>query len=415
MKDRKLQILLIALVLLIILGIPYCTRNTNKTVDWSETYINKDKIPYGTYILYDLLKDIFPASYIYPVRHTIYNEFNDAYYYDDESEYTLDESSGDSIGHLPGSYVFINKTFTTSEDEIDLLLDFVSGGNALFISGEEISQQLLDTLHINVKYEYVKQDGAKYRLTDMPKRVYNITGGYSYTMNPDSLCNLDVRVLGYVEEKSKANFVEISYGEGFIYLHTAPKAFSNFELLKLNQYDYAFRCLSYLPHGYVIWDEYQKQGALGERSMFRVIWADQNLRIAFLIILGGVLLFMIFRSKRIQRIIPIVKPPRNASLEFLGTLSNLYKKQEDYQTIANKRMAFVLDQIRRKYYLSTEVLDDAFSENLSLKSGVDISLVKDLFVKYKDVRDEMGQVSNHQFLLYNEALEKFYKQSNIRK
>lgn len=412
MSSRNLRISLFVLVILLLVGVSYCGSKVRQPVDWSETYMNKDKIPYGTYILYDLLDDIFMEGSIYPIRHTISNEFND--YYDYYDEY---EEDTDSISYITsGVYLFVNKTFTASKSEVGLILDFASVGNDVFIAAEKISPNLLDTLGLKTDYEYVKIDGAKYRLSDVPKRVYSVGGTYAYTIAPDSLCKLDVRVLGYLEKPEQANFIQINYGEGHIYIHTTPKAFSNIELLKLNQYDYAFRCLSYIPKiSYVIWDEYQKQGAPGERSIFRVIWADRNLKTAFLILLAGIIVFVIFRSKRIQRIIPIVRPPRNSSLEFLGTLSNLYQKQEDYQTIANKRMAFLLDQIRRKYYLSTEILDDEFMNNLNLKSGVDIELVKDLFVKYKDVRDEMGEVSNAQFLRYNEALEKFYKQSNIRK
>ena len=45
-----------------------------KPIDWSVTLTRKDKIPYGTYVLYNTLKDIFPERKIIENKKTFYRE-----------------------------------------------------------------------------------------------------------------------------------------------------------------------------------------------------------------------------------------------------------------------------------------------------------------------------------------------------
>ncbi len=136
--------------------------------------------------------------------------------------------------------------------------------------------------------------------------------------------------------------------------------------------------------------------------------SNPPLRIALYIILGGLLLFMIFRAKRTQRIIPVIKPPVNSSLEFLNTLSNLYYKKRDFHTIVEKRHAYFLDYIRKHYYMSTENIDNEFINVLSAKSGSDKDKLSELFLIYKDV-STLAFMPNESFLKYNSLLEEFYR------
>ena len=144
--------------------------------------------------------------------------------------------------------------------------------------------------------------------------------------------------------------------------------------------------------------------------MFRVIFDSVPLRIAFYIIIAGLLLFMIFRAKRTQRAIPVINAPVNSSLEFLSTISNLYYRKKDFKDIAEKRHAYLLDFIRKNYYLSTENINDEFVTVLSSKSGLEVEKLNNLFTLYKDIAT-LAYISNDTFLKYNSLLEEFYKKA----
>lgn len=399
MKDKKVIAIVIVFVLAI-LSFAYWKATAEKPTDWTPTFVNKDKIPYGTYITYTLLKDVFPEGKVRTTRKTIYTE--------------LQEYFDRPMDSVVISYVFVSKKFTIDRTGINYLLDFVEEGNNVFISAEYIEQRLLDSLHISAYSRFNKKEDV-FRLRDLPKRQYQFKNLYQYlTLNSDSTSRADgVEGLAFGENKDTV-FMKVPFGDGVFYIHTQPVAFTNVEMLKLNQYDFASRCLSYLPrNSEVIWDEYQKLEK--DYSIFRVINSSRALKTALIIIGVGVALFMLFRSKRIQRIIPIVKPPRNSSLEFLYTISNLYYGKRDYKTIVDKRFFYFLDQIRNNYYLRTENIDNEFMTTLSLKSGVDISILENLFHKYRKIKDSAYLISNTDFIEFNELLEEFYKESNSRK
>lgn len=459
MKDKKFVILIVVIILLLI-GLSYAQTKAPKAVDWRPTFINTKTAPYGTYIAYELLEDVFNKKNIRSTRRPIYNNlkqdmeehfsyeehpdsYGSGYYengesYSDYEEYDDDYyDESDTVASVPDfspatkidtddksdptewyrdieadidttAYLFVNTKFSLDKVDLQYLLDFVGLGNNVFISAESFSSNLMDTLGIKTKHKYFESDTV-YTLVDFPGRKYNFTGISGETrLNTDS-CRLSVRPLAY-NNMNDTVFIEVRYGKGHIYLHTVPSAFANVNLLQDNKYDFAFRCLSYLPqNSKVIWDEYQKQGGIGESdSIFRAMLREPALRRALYLILSGLLLFMIFSAKRTQRIIPVIKPHVNSSLEFLGTISNLYYRKKDFKTIVEKRHAFFLDYIRKHYYMSTENINEEFLDVLSAKSRVDRSKLSSLFNSYNDMLT-LSYTSNDIFLKYNSLLEEFYR------
>ena len=105
-----------------------------KPVDWRATFLRKDKIPYGCYILYSQLKDIFPGQTI---------EINKKSYYRFLKEKTIEKET---------SLLIIDQQFNPEKLDLDALLDFVSEGNNLFISAQEFGKNLEDTLGFSMGF-----------------------------------------------------------------------------------------------------------------------------------------------------------------------------------------------------------------------------------------------------------------------
>ena len=453
MKDKK-TIIVVVVIIVLLFGLSYASSKGPKGVSWEPTFYNTKTDPYGTYITYELLGDAFNEKNIRSTRRPIYNNLKkdmeeyfsyeedyDSYgsgYYSDYEDYDYsyyeDSIKSDTISTEEvilsidtiakadptawyrdieasidtTSYIFINSKFLLDKVDLKYLLDFVGLGNNVFISSEIFSSSLMDTLKIKSKREYFANDTI-YSLVDFPDKKYDFGSLYGQTrLNTDS-CLLPVRPLA-LNNKKDTVFVEVQYGKGHFYLHTIPTAFVNVNMLQTEKYDFAFRSLSYLPaNSKIIWDEYQKQGAMGESdSIFKAMLNNEPLRIALYLILIGLLLFVIFRAKRTQRIVPVINPPVNSSLEFLSTISNLYYRKKDFTTIAEKRHAYFLDFIRKNYYMSTENVDDEFLNVLSLKSGIEKIKLKELFDAYKELII-LPYAPNEIFLKYNNLLEEFYR------
>ena len=94
--------------------------------------------------------------------------------------------------------------------------------------------------------------------------------GYYYYPFLNSLSGYDTaftRVLG-VNENNQPNYIILFSGKGRIYLHVAPRIFSNYFLLTGDNYKYLENVLSYLrtdPKN-IYWDEYYKNANLNRRK-----------------------------------------------------------------------------------------------------------------------------------------------------
>ncbi|MBP2834270.1 DUF4350 domain-containing protein, partial [Aquimarina sp. U1-2] len=187
-----------------------------------------------------------------------------------------------------------------------------------------------DTLDIDVDFEYnAKNDSISY-LSFKNKNLNTIKidkneGDYFFS----SFDSINYTILGHSKtDKKRVNFIKVPFGEGNILLHTEPKAFTNYHILKDDRYQYVESALSYLPDDDVYFDSYSKRqtpyGDAEQESNLTWFLDQLSFRWAWYTAIIFMILFMIFNAKRRQRIIKIIKPLQNTSLAFVKTISNLY-------------------------------------------------------------------------------------------
>ena len=99
------------------------------------------------------------------------------------------------------------------------------------------------------------------------------------------------------------------------------------------------------------------------------------LRITWRLMLLGLLLYLIFKGKREQRIIPIIKKPENTTVEFAQSISSLYFQEGDSVDLVRKKITYFLDHIRNTYNIDTQEINSSFIEKLYNKSGKDKELI----------------------------------------
>ena len=130
------------------------------------------------------------------------------------------------------------------------------------------------------------------------------------------------------------------------------------------------------------------------------------LRWAFILLLLAGCLYLIFRSKREQRAIPVVRPPENKTLEFVSVVASLYYKQGEHGVIARKRIDYFLQEVRYVYRLEAKELDDEFIRLLSERSGVKEERVTETVNLIKSIRNG-GTVSGRQLQRLMKCMEYF--------
>lgn len=388
----------IGILLALFIGVAIIEFSKPKPINWVPTYNENHKIPFGTFVLYDQLQELFPNDSIKKIRTTPY-EYFDAYY-----------NSMDSIYKTSGTYILI-KDFTEVDDvSSQELLDFASHGNDVFISSNYPPQKLLDSLGAEVHFGFNLKGKAYFSFANpiFSKDSISIEKGLSnyYFSELDSLCTT---VLGYQSFDSiqNINYVRINYGKGNFFIHLQPIAFTNYQLLRKNNKKYVAATMSYLKDDTIHFDSQNKVGTDLGHSPLRFILKEPALRWAWYLGLASLILFMIFNAKRKQRIVKIIKPLENTTVAFTKTIGNLYYETKDHNTIIDKKITYFLEYIRRVFYLETHILDEKFVKNLSLKSGKNPKLIQNLVNVISSLKAKR-YCTEDDLLRLNNVIEDFY-------
>ncbi len=348
----KNYILIVSLVVLTFLVAWYEARQP-EPIDWAETYSPQDKMPYGTDIVYQSLKSLFPGTEVYLSRLSVAE--------------MLDQPETEDAG----AYIFIGRAFSADKSETSRLLEWVEQGNELFIAAATLSDDFCRCLGIKVEGN-MGDTVTRLTFSGMENKSYSFAAPVNhYFVLQDTFSR---QVLGRQEPGLQPDFLNVRRGQGQIFLNLHPRAFTNRWVLDSLNGDYYYKALSWLAADKkkLIWDAYQSLGRPGGNSRLQVIMRYPALRLAFYLLMGCGLLYMFFKAKREQRPIPVIPPPENKMLGFISMVTSLYYKQKDYAVIARKQIDFFLGEIREKYYLPTDRLDENFARLLAGRSGMDV-------------------------------------------
>ena len=372
--------------------------------DWSESYIMSDKIPYGAYILREELDQLFPNQ-------KVQNLTIPPFEYLRSPQYVASERR---------NWIFINNTIAPDSLELGLLMDAVSRGDHLFISAMNTGDALANTLGFDVNFQTplsaVDSIGS---LTDSTRFQTEINfanpqlqkeGGWKFEERRSayfsSVDTSGTTLLGY-SGSQRPNFIRMSHGSGTIYIHLFPRAFTNYYVRDRGFASYAFKTLSYLPVQDVIWDEYYKAGRSGYTTPMGFVLNQPSLRNAWLTILTGIFLFMIFKGRRVQRAIPEVNAPVNSTLEFARTIGSLYLEKGTHKEIALKKIWFFTDYCRR--HLAISISDDPVKA-ISERSGVPEPDISEMMDSIRRVRKK-PDISKEELKNVTSKIDQFYKKS----
>ncbi len=332
-----------------------------KAINWFPTYVSTHKMPYGTYVLYQELSNLFPESKIQKINKPPY--------------LFLEDSTTN------GAYLFIDKDINFGKTEFDKLLKFVKRGNQVLIATHGIN---IDTLNLKTKLLRSTSFVEKPYFRLVNKKLSQNEYYFDRKFNDFVFKKLDTAatiILGKsgllnknnVRQVSGVNFIKYNYGKGYFLFSTYPEAFINYSILKSPNQKYAAAVLSYLNNPKnIYWDAYYKTGKTQISSPLTYVLTNKNLKWAYYLVLLGSLLFVLFNGKRVQRVIPIKKPLVNQSLAFAQTIANMYFKKDSHKTIATYKIRFTLAQIRQKYHIETDLYKAKFKQELALKTGNDI-------------------------------------------
>lgn len=404
--SKTLKIYLFAFAVLIAVMI-VIDQTRQRPLDWFPSYYLDEKKPLDLYVLNGEIDHLFSDSVVRYGK----NPF----------EYFQQQ---DSLNIRKETYLFIRESVYIDESSTNKILKAVERGNTLFIVSDGFDPYLTDTLRATCEYvSYDNPVSFNSKIDERPELKLKFSKGiwsgeeYSYSpvfgryafLSADSASATALGYMTFPDGAEYINFIEFGVGKGKIILHNQPVVFSNYSLLsnKLSQ-EYAERVLSYLPDQPVVWfvASQQHDENMG-RNQLSIVFRYPALRMTWLIFLYGLVVFILFTAKRKQRVVPVIKPVRNTTVEFVQTIGNLYFQEGDISDIARKKIIYFLDRVRRTYNIDTRLPEDKLIHRLHLKSGKDVELVKEILSLIGEINDR-DQCSKQELIQLSLLMDRFW-------
>lgn len=377
-----------------------------KPIDWHLSYMKKDKIPYGASALHKSLPFLFPSQKIIEEKKPLYNSLTE-----------------NNFHHC--NYIIINENFSPDTLDVRELLAFVKNGNNAFIAANFFGGKIADTLKLetdnffdlgninkndSVVFANLYEEKDTAEINFVSPHLKNTTSyRYGKGLENTYFTSFDTGktiILG-VNKIQKINYIEIPFGKGKFFLNTIPEAFTNYHFVSKN-HDYVYKALSYLPITDVIWDEYYKIGNTSKENPMHVLFNNEALKYAYYLLLISLIIFIVIGIKRKQRIIPVIEPLRNTTLDFVNIVGTLYYQTGNHKNIADKKIIYFLEYIRASFQVKTIIFDDAFILRISNLSGIDRQKIHDLFYYFSEITAK-SSITQIELLKLNRTIEEFHR------
>jgi hypothetical protein len=417
---------LIAVIVLLVIGLTVVIAwlGLRNQYSWIEDYKESNKGPYGTYVLQQLLKSYAGEKQPLIVIEKKFKELP-------------------VKTKRPSNYVFVGEALYFDTNDVKRLLKFVKNGNTAFIASKTLPFEMMDKLysdpcdtiqwneykteedslvHMNLRHPKLHSNKDfpfyyQYRAKRISVNWHFIDSSY-FCGDPKGLTPLGTF------NKGKINFARMPYGRGFFYFHTNPVVFSNLHLIHKRSLDYANRVFSHLVVGPIYWDKYSRiPENLGRRrnnspyddrrkmakSPLKYILSQPPLAWAWYLLLAMGLIYLVFRTKRRQRIVPVIGQNTNTSLEFLRTIGRLYFFQNNHRSLALQKMKQFLFFLRDRYGLNIRELNQEWINEIAKKAEVDPKHITYIARQYQNIGDA-ATINDKTLIDFHHSIETFYKQ-----
>jgi hypothetical protein len=310
--------------------------------NWTVQFQPFDKHPRGTFLFHRLLQVHISGKNMYLA----------------ETKEALDSIM--AAKSKPRTYLFVGNIFALEEAEIDSIISEVSKvGSNLFLSfnktGSNISDHLFDEFHLRSDY-------------DVKQTVFTSRGDYEMwnVYQKDTVAQF-WKAFGDVETKGASqalssfmemdNFISIEMGKGKVFVHTNPNMFFNYQLTRTPGFEYASYAIDQLPKnrdvillelgrmpddfGNTDTEESTGNKMKEDTSYLRILFEDPFLRTALILAIVGILLYVLFRSRRKRPVVPYLAKKKNMTLAFTETITSIYySKQSPYGLLQLQKKNF---------------------------------------------------------------------------
>lgn len=357
--------------------------NKTESTDWRKNFDINQKSPFGLFIFTNEINGLFKNK-VKRIDQTPYDYYN-------------------HNKKKPHNILVIENSL--DKQSWNKILSQVSNGSDALLIVTDIPKDISDSIgYYDSKISF--EDENVLKLTDTKYqndfiKLDKFPSGKGFTFVKPG-----VEVLGKTVEKNntdQANFIKVKFGKGSIYVHCEPLFITNYYLLKRGSVQYAQDVFLYLDDRETVW--FVKSSSKTSQFFLRFILSNPALKYAWWVFLGGLVLFIFFNAKRKQRIVPIVEPLKNTSVDFVKSIGNLYLQEGDFHDMMAKKAQYFLNKVRMDLLIDTQKLDEEFEKKLQLKTGKPIEMISEATHFIKKALDPYAAVMKEDLAKMNKLLD----------
>lgn len=378
---------------------------------WNPTFLHSDKQPFGCYVFDSVLTQSMPKGY--QVTRQTFMQLNLAH-------------PDERIGVLA---LMDQPNFT--DIDVSQLLDIAKrGGKVMLVYNRCYGTNLEDTLHITMgNYGSFSADYLMRSISNGNERYDILCWTAHDKVYPANQYRVYSDLIGsriFVDSKKKATVlvrntddprdtlaISIPYGKGRIFVASTPLLFTNYGMLCGHTSEYIFRMMSQMADLPVFRMEIYKNmdATEGSQSPLREFLRRPALRWAIYLAMLGVILFMLFTARRRQRVIPVMAPPVNKSLEFIQLIGTLYYQRKDHADLVRKKFLFFAEETRRKIGVDIADVNSDGSEyqSLAVKLGMQPTEVEHILREVRLVVHSDASISAAQMRKMIDAIDEMQR------
>jgi hypothetical protein len=284
-------------------------------------------------------------------------------------------------------YIIIAEAVEAYEREATALRRYIERGNTVLIVTDRLSEVLTETLNCQIKDERsmlsflqrFRMAPTGVSLTDslLPSQFRRSYEYFFFPMANRAVLTkkADSSVLVGVGQGQTENIWRLQIGRGQLILAANASLASNYFLSQKSNYQLLQALMSYFPAepAAVTKDAFYYKYPYRQPedySVFQALLAIQPLRWAFWILVCLGMLWVLSNLRRQQKMIPVLAPNVNSTVNFIQTIAQLYYNKQDHASIARKIAAHFTDHLRRNYYIQPLTDSRDWPEVLSRKTGM---------------------------------------------
>jgi hypothetical protein len=378
---------IVALIILIVGGFVYYQKNYVAKYRWFEDYGKNSEQPYGLHLLYSAIKDGEQGTTI------IYNQ----------ALHVLDTTAANM------NFISVSPDADIDSVMADQLISFAAKGNNVFIASTYSPLKILRNFipvgeYIN-NFRSVRDSNAtitfagekpgsgkkfSFHFQFYKKRSLHYWKAYNNSYFQANLAPYGFDAFSYLNDTTVNCFV-LQHGKGKIIVHSNPLLFTNYYLCTKEGLEHTNKLLSLLHNGPTYWYDgsYNSKYDYAEphKNPLKLLFSHPYLKWGWYLFLANILLYLLFRSKREQRIIPLMPANNNASIEYTRAIGELYFRSKKHFYLVNELYTIFLAEVRNRYHIRTDIPQAELTEQISQRSGVGAESVQYLFKQFKLLRN----------------------------